>query len=323
MLLAHAPTKPAAYLFSLIRALARSRAAFGLLGVLLLVGCRQSLVPAPTLTGPGTAEATHTPSPTATEALETPQPTLETSTEFAYAVVWTPADSPLQARQPAGITSMAVGSLAADQRGIALTGRSTQLGSSTWLEILLPQGGAGWVNGWNLTEDVAPGPFCDDPRVPDLINRFIVAVHGRDGAQLAQLVSPRRGLIVRHDWWNPEVVFEPAEVSLIFQDPVARVWGVNRDSEQVISGAFREVILPRMEDVFSVAPEQSCNQLVVGTSAQAAQWPSEYTNLNYLSYHRPAPAPGNALNWRSWALGIEYVDGQPFLAVAVQYRGEI
>lgn len=291
-----------------------------LFGTLLLAGCRQSLVPAPTSTAIPVAQ------PTATLTAEPspfPEPTLQPSTEFAYAVVWVPADSPLQVRQPAGITSMAVGSLAADQRGIAITGRSTRLGSSTWVEILLPQGGAGWINGWNLTEDVSPNQFCEDPRVPDLINRFILAIQKRDGGQLAELVSPRRGLIVRHDWWNPEVIFEADEVALLFQDPVARVWGVNRDSEQAISGPFREAILPRMDNVFSVAPQQACNQLVVGTTAQPAEWPSEYFNLNYLSYHRPAPTPGNALNWRTWALGIEFVEGRPYLAVLVQYRGEI
>ncbi len=296
------------------------KAALAVCGALLLTGCRQSLVPAATVTAPATAilSATSTQAPTAT-----PGPTLQTSTEFAYAVLGATADNPLQARQPAGITSMAVGSLAADQRGIALTGRSTRLGSSTWVEILLPQSGSGWVNAWNLTEDVSPSGFCEDPRVPDLINRFILAVQKRDGTQLSQMVSPRRGLVIRHDWWNPEVIFEPREVDLIFQDPVGRIWGVNRDSEQPISGPFRQVILPRLDDVFSVAPEQACNQLSVGTTALAAEWPAEYTNLNYISYYRPAPTPGNALNWRAWVLGIEFVEGQPYLAYLVQYRGEI
>lgn len=286
----------------------------------LLGSCRQSLVPAPTATTAATVEPSST---SAIEPTATLQPTPQTSTEFAYAVLGAAADTPLQARQPAGITSMAVGTLAADQRGIAITGRSTKLGSSMWVEILLPQGGSGWVNAWNLTEDVSPSGFCEDPRVPDLINRFIIAIQQRDGTQLSQLVSPRRGLVVRHDWWNPELIFEPTETAFLFQDPVARIWGVNRDSQQPISGPFRDVILPRLDDVFSVAPEQACNQLGVGTTALEAEWPAEYTNLNYFSYFRPAPTPGNALNWRTWALGIEFVDGQPYLAFLVQYRGEI
>lgn len=286
-----------------------------------LVACRQSMVPLPTATR---ESATLAPTAGATaEATATPQPTSVTSTEYIYAVVWVPSDDPLPVRQPAGISSMAVDQLAADQRGLGVTGKLTRLGSSTWVEIFRPQGSTGWVNGWNLTEDVAPGAFCADPRVADLANRFILAVQSRNGVQLAQLASPKRGLIVRHDWWNPEVQFDLATISTLFQDPAALNWGVNRDSEQAITGSFREVILPSLDDVFSVAPEMQCNSLGVGNTAQEAEWPSEFTNLNFLSFHRPAPQPGNALNWRTWALGIEYVEGRPYLAIAIQYRGEI
>lgn len=287
---------------------------------LLLASCRQSLVPLPTQPLPPSPE------PTATEFVDPsplPQPTIPTSAEFAYAVMGVTSEGPLQVRQPAGITSMAVGSLAADQRGILVTGRSTLLGSSTWVEISLPLGGTGWVNAWNLTEDVAPELFCADARVPDLVNRFILAVQDRDGSQLAQLISPRRGLFIRHDWWNPEVIFDAESIGSIFQDPTERAWGVNRDSELAISGPFREVILPSLDDVFSVAPEMGCNQLELGTTSQPAEWPTEYTNLNYLSFYRPAPIPGNARNWRTWALGIEFAEGQPYLAYLIQYRGEI
>jgi hypothetical protein len=284
---------------------------------LLLTGCRQSLVPVATATQ---SPATEAPAPVSTAP---PQPTVQTSSEYRYAVVWVPSDNPLPVRQPAGITSMAVDQLASDQRGIGVTGKMTQLGSSAWVEIYRPQGSTGWVNGWNLTEDVAPEVFCADPRVADLANRFILALQDRNGAQMAQLTSPRRGLIFRHDWWNPEVQFGLATVSAVFQDPSSLNWGVNRDSEQPIQGPFSEVILPSLDDVFSVAPEMKCNGLGVGSTAQVAEWPSEFANLNFLSFHRPAPQPGNALNWRTWALGIEYVEGHPYLALAIQYRGEI
>lgn len=100
-------------------------------------------------------------------------------------------------------------------------------------------------------------------------------------------------------------------------------WGVNRDSELEIDGTFRAVILPQLEDVFSIAPELNCNKLGAGSTAQDAIWPSEYSNMNYLSFYRAAPVPGSQLNWRTWVLGIEYLDGQPYIALLVQYRGEI
>ncbi|HLE03585.1 MAG TPA: hypothetical protein VI729_03105 [Anaerolineales bacterium] len=278
--------------------------------------CRSSLVefgiPADSLTG--------TPNSATAAATEVRPPTLAAGVGFSYAVVW--VEEGLAVRQPAGITSSEVASLPADQRGIGVTGQSTLLGSSTWLEIFLPEGGTGWVNGYNLTEDVAPEPFCQDPRLVDLANRFILALESESGDQLAQLASPKRGLIIRHDWWNPEVVTEMGSLSHLFQEAAGLDWGINRDSGLSITGSFGEVILPQLLDVFSAPPAFGCNRLATGSTAEEVAWPSEYTNLNFISFHRAAPSP-NSLNWRTWALGIEYVAGSPYLAVLVQYRGEI
>ncbi|MFV1860079.1 MAG: hypothetical protein ACC647_12110 [Anaerolineales bacterium] len=262
------------------------------------------------------------PPPTDAPVIEA-QPTSIILAQVPYAVAWVHEDEPLTVRQPAGITSMAVASLASDQRGLTATGKTTQMGSSTWVEIDLPAGGKGWINAWNLTEDVPGSSFCEDARISDLANQFIVAVQERDGGALARMVSPKHGLTIRYDWWNPEVKFSFSSVSGLFLDPSPATWGVNRDSELTIDGTFREVILPQLEDVFSIAPELNCNRLGAGSTAQDAIWPSEYSNMNYISFYRAAPEPGSQLNWRTWALGIEYLDGQPYIALLVQYRGEI
>ena len=288
--------------------------------LVLLSACRQSVVPLPTASAPP-AEIS-VPSPSEAPITE-PDPTAIPSAQVPYAVAWVPELEPLAVRQPAGITSMEVASLASDQRGLTVTGNTTQMGSSTWVEINLPEGGKGWVSRWNITEDVPGSSFCADPRVPELVNQFILALKERDGDKLHNLVNPKRGLIIRHDWWNPEVSIGFSSVPGIFLDPSPQTWGVNRDSELTIDGTFSDVMLPQLEDVFSVAPEFHCSELGVGSSAQDARWPSEYSNLNYISFHRAAPEPGSQLNWRTWALGIEYLDGMPYIALLVQYRGEI
>ena len=288
--------------------------------ILLLSACRQSFVPVPTTTSLPAAD----PLPQPTEAPEISQaPTRIILAQVPYAVAWVHELEPLAVRQPAGITSMEVASLATDQRGLTVTGQITQMGSSTWVEINLPQGGKGWVNSWNLTEDVEGSSFCADARIPELANQFILAIKERDGAKLARLVSPKRGVIIRHDWWNPEINVGFSSVPGLFLDPSSFEWGVNRDSELAIDGTFRDVILPQLEDVFSVAPEIRCDELGVGSTGQDTIWPSEYSNINYISFHRAAPDPGSQLNWRTWALGIEYLDGEPYLSILIQYRGEI
>ena len=283
---------------------------------LALAGCRSSLVEF----GLQPTARVETPTRAAEVPSDAETPPSEAASGLRYAVVW--VEQALAVRQPAGITSSEVASLPADQRGIGVTGQSTLLGSSTWLEIFLPEGGSGWVNGYNLTEDVPAEAFCQDPRPVDLANRFILALQSESGVGLAQLASPKRGLIIRHDWWNPEVINEPGSLSHLFQDAAEQDWGINRDSGLSITGTFRDVILPQLMDVFSAAASFSCNRIATGNTGEEVSWPAEYTNLNFISFHRAPPSP-SSLNWRTWALGIEYVDGYPYLAVLVQYRGEI
>lgn len=293
----------------------------GLIVVLLAMSaCREAVVPLPT---PTLSEQEQSASSPTSAPLTVTQPTAISSGQVPYAVAWVGDGGPLAVRQPAGITSMAVAALAADQRGLTTTGKTTQMGSSTWVEINLPEGGKGWIREWNLTEDVPSSAFCGDARVADLANQFIIAVKERDGTKLSAIVSPKRGLIIRHDWWNPEVNIGYSSVSGFFLDPTPITWGINRDSELVIDGTIREVILPQLEDVFAIAPELTCNALGAGSTARDATWPSDYSNLNYISFYRAAPDPGSQLNWRTWALGFEYLNGQPYLTLLIQYRGEI
>lgn len=46
----------------------------------------------------------------------------------------------------------------------------------------------------------------------------------------------------------------------------------------------------------------------------------EYDNLNYYSLmSRPESSP-NPYNWRMWAIGVEYVEGQPYVTLLIQFR---
>ncbi len=245
------------------------------------------------------------------------------SAQFVYAVAWTPADGLLPVRQPAGISGTVVEQLPADQRGLRLTGKSTLLGSSLWVEIERPSGGTGWVNASNLTEDVSPERFCNDPQVAALLDRFREAVTAGDGHALVEIVDPRRGLGVRHDWWNIEVAFPVSVVADLFDSSVEVDWGMPRNSLAPIHGSFRELVAPDLQRVFQAQSQTACDRLLLGESAQPAAWPAEYANLNYHVFYDPAPTPAPRFNWRAWAVGIEYVDGRPYLALLVPYRGEI
>ena len=251
-----------------------------------------------------------------------PSPSDETISN-AYAVVWVDPEDKLIVRKPAGISGTAVSELAYDQRGIVLTGSSTRLGSSTWVEIYAPTGGTGWVNAWYLTEDVPPTRFCDDLRVNTLLETFVSGLINHDGETLSQVVNPKRGLILRHDWWNPDILYSTSSVSSIYSDLSEIDWGVLGGSDFHILGSFREIILPQLEDVFLISPEIKCNEMIAGVTTQAAIWPTEFDNMNFYVFHRPSPEGGNKYDWRTWAIGIEYVENKPYISVLIQYRGDI
>jgi hypothetical protein len=290
--------------------------------VLALSACTRSTVPV-TAIGPSTLPSPTTASTIIVEPGPTLRPTEPIFAGLTYAVAWVPGGETLAVRQPAGTSGTKIDELSSDQRGLQLTGNSTLLGSSLWVEIMRAGGGSGWVNSWNLTEAVNASDFCADPRVETLIAKVKAAVADRDGQALGALINPRRGLVIRIDWWNPDVLIPYLTVPNLLTSPAVVEWGIERESDKPIEGTFRETILPALESTLEGDPLAGCNSLNVGRTARTVQWPDEFTNINFYSFYRPPNVPGNELSWRAWALGIEYVGGEPYLSLLVQYRPEI
>lgn len=243
-------------------------------------------------------------------------------TEIIYAVAWVGEGEELALRDPAGISGTVLTSFQPDKVGVQLTGNATFLGSSLWVQVESPAG-AGWVNSWNLTEYIAPNDFCNDPRVVPLMQAFIQAVISQDGAALQAVANPKRGLVLRYDWWNPEVVIDYQALPGLFADRTVHEWGARDSMGSPIEGTFSEVILPPLAQVLQGAPTVTCGSLITGSTARPARWPSEYVNLNYYAFYRRDATSETGFNWRAWALGFEYLEGQPFLTLVVQYRGEV
>jgi len=242
---------------------------------------------------------------------------------IVYSIFGVPVGGRVLARQPAGISGTVVAELSGDLRDVRLTGQTTPLGSSTWAEIEVPPGGTGWINLWNLTEEVAGAAFCADPRVPALLDSFFTALRTRSGEALAQTISPRRGLVLRHDWWNDEVVIPLSDIGELMRTTEPVAWGVQRGSGAPIVGSFRERLLPELDVLMEGTSTQACNAIQSGETGYPAQWPEEYARLNYVSLFVPTPDPGLVFNWRAWAVGVEYVDGVPFVAILIRYQGDL
>jgi hypothetical protein len=240
-----------------------------------------------------------------------------------YAVVWVPAEQTLKLRDPAGIAGSVVDELAYDVREIHVTANTTNLGSSLWVEIEGPDGERGWVNSWNLTEDVPREDFCADLRILNMLERVTQAFLVEDASSLAPLVNPKRGLILRHDWWNPEVILRSAEIENLYLSREARDWGVLRGGDFVITGTFKEIFSPLVKDVLLQTPTAVCWEIPSGVTSIPVEWPGEYANIHFYAFHRPSPEGGNRFNWRTIAFGFEYIQGEPFLTLLVNFNGDI
>jgi hypothetical protein len=240
-----------------------------------------------------------------------------------YAVVGIPEGEILLLRNPAGITGSIVEELAYDERGITATGNVATLGSSIWMEIQTPDGSRGWVNSLNMTEDVSQEQFCEDARALMVLDNSLRSIQTQDGDLLSQIVNPRRGLVIRHDWWNPEVVIPADSVSGIFEDRNEAEWGLMSGGEFKIQGSFKDIILPLLKDTILNSPIVVCADVPSGTTSRQVLWPTEYTSLNYFAIHRSAPEGGNAFDWRTWAFVFEYIDGEPFLTSIIHFHGDV
>lgn len=240
-----------------------------------------------------------------------------------YAVVWIDEGEQLPIRETAGISSPEIGLLTIQSEPFHLTGESTMLGSSKWVEVTTITHQRGWVPFFNLTESVPSDGFCRDPRAVGILATLRDSIESADPTALQKVLSPRRGLIIRHDPWNPEVRIPLDQVIGIFVDPLDLDWGTRYGSETAIRGSFSEVIVPALRDTFEGQTGTTCNDVVVGRTAEPVQWPAPYANLNFYSIHRPASRGGNPFNWRSWLIGFEYIDGQPYVAVMMQIRPQV
>jgi hypothetical protein len=108
----------------------------------------------------------------------------------------------------------------------------------------------------------------------------------------------------------------------LFNSNATYDWGAHPASGESLIGTFTDKVLASLIDVIGTDPKRICNTLQEGlsygnTSEQIA-WPALYRSLNFISLYRPAPSD-EELNWRTWAVGIDYVNGEPFIAVLVQY----
>lgn len=250
-------------------------------------------------------------------SLTIPTPELTLLLRVAYVT----EDDTLNIRSAPGIENDVIDTLAYNATDLIQTGpAATASDGGLWIPIHTGTT-QGWTNRYYLTEHIPPAHFCNKPAPHALIAQLTEAIATHNSTQLAQLIHPQRGLLLRMAAWNTEIHLSPDEVALFFEDPTVRNWGNHFGSGLPMEGTAAEIVLPILEaDFLADSIEQHCNQFPDVTFYGL---PPEYRAVNFYTIHRPPPdLEENVFNWGTWAAGIEYWDGLPHLSFLIHYQWE-
>jgi hypothetical protein len=261
--------------------------------------------------------------PTTSALLPTPAEgsILPGSPSGPYAVIRVDQGDALNIRSAAGVGNPAIGSFPPTTTNVMRTGPSTSVDEELWVQVQNPAGNTGWVNAFYLSEYVAPSTFCADTRVNSLLSSFGNAIKTSNGEALSSLVSPVHGMAVRL-WRNGNVViFDRAHAQWIFVSTYEHNWGEAAGSGLDTMGAIHVVVLPKWLDVLNASFTLGCNVPQAGGASYDSSWPAFYANVNYYSLYKPGPA-GSELSWRTLLIGVEYVQGQPYIFSIIQMDWE-
>jgi hypothetical protein len=241
-----------------------------------------------------------------------------------YRVAFVAANDTLNVRRRADADSAAVGQLLPDATGITVVGEGQSVrGGGLWLPVETAVG-SGYVNSRFLTEQVDRAAFCADPAVNDLLNRLQTAIATEDAKLMGELVHPTRGLRLRLNWWNEEVIIREEAITDLFRDRQrdAVNWGTSEGSGETVRGTFSEVMLPFLTKDLLGATQWACDELLYGPTAGLITLPEGYEAVHFYSAHRPAPAT-QEFDWGTWAVGVERWQGRYYVSYLVHYRYEI
>jgi len=174
-----------------------------------------------------------------------------------------------------------------------------------------------------ITSTASPMPpvaanVCADPQATALIDSLKRAMLNNDGALLSSLVSPS-GMEVRWIRYGNIITYTRDQVPYLFETTFEANWGDEPGSGQPKQGAFHDVIVPEMVKVFNQPYTLQCNEIRHGGASYDITWP--YKKDFYSVYYAGADANG-FLDWHTWVVGIEYVNGKPFIYALMQFFWE-
>ncbi len=226
-------------------------------------------------------------------------------------VVLVTSDDVLNVRSGAGVDNEITGMLAPGAV-VRVTGQRRAVGTSTWLEIVTPDG-SGWVNGRFLGAVVSDAVFAADPKVLALLQQMAEIM--ADDGDLTSVVSSR-GLYVAHN--APPIRFDVDQLATVMTDTTTYKWGsaaLEPGSPEIPSRTFAEAIGDRFVSTF-VDDDVSLmrDTAEVGGNGIPAEYaiPFEFEGFHFVSVYDSGDDPQyGGLDWTAWYVSIDYESGEP------------
>lgn len=249
---------------------------------------------------------TDTPVPTETPL---PPPTSTPTTLIGpYAVINVADSDVLNIRAGAGVSQPIVGYFASDARDVMRTGPTSSVDGAAWVEVRRNDGLVGWVNSYYLTEYVTHEAFCADTRIQPLIEQLKQSMNQSNGSLLSPIVSPVHGVNM-HLWaYGPGVNFTQATAASIYTNATVYNWG-GGPSGIPDTGTFNAAVKPKYLEVLNAPNMETYCDSLDKVFPLWLPWP--YTNIRYYNLYKPGS--DQILDFRTLLVGIEYVNGQPYV----------
>ncbi len=170
-----------------------------------------------------------------------------------------------------------------------------------------------------VTPPPAASDICTDPRVTALINSLKTAVLTADGALLSSLVSPPRGMDAAYFRDGTVINYKPEQAAFLFETTFEVNWGAAPGSGAEKTGSFHDVVVPELVKAFNQPYTLHCNELKHGGATYELKWPYQG---DFYSVYFPGTDANGLLDWHTWAVGIEYVNGKPYLYALIPFFWE-
>jgi hypothetical protein len=159
---------------------------------------------------------------------------------------------------------------------------------------------------------------CNDPQVIALIDSLKSSMLNANGASFSPLVSPN-GMAVRYFRDAAPITYTAHQATFLFETTYQAPWGIEPGSGLEKKGSFHDVVVPQLVNTFNTAYTLHCNEIRHGGATYQITWPY---NKDFYSIYYPGTEQNGYLDWRTWVVGIEYVNAKPYIYALTQYFWE-